>query len=226
MRGMAKRIGLAVAVGLVIGATPARSESISWPWYDDPISVPIIGTSTFGGPNVNDLFTPISIQNSGPAHEIGLIMPLVQVSDDQGALTWDQSRDGWYGNARGTSLLVTVTSPSTRLPFSEVADGTGMAQLVHTFAPPFGATTDPSASYPFLDLGVVPPGVTGPVTVDFHFAWGDGRSGVLGPSALENFTTIAPNPSFATVPEPSSLVLASFPIALALACAWRRRRAA
>jgi hypothetical protein len=226
MRSLARRFVPAAVLGLVIGVTPARSESVSWPWFFDPDSRPLLGTSTPGGPNVNDLFFAVSVENSaGPARDIGLILPIVQVSDDQGALTWDQSRDGWYGNARGTSLLVTVTSPSTRLPYSQVADVTGMAQDVETTAPPFSATTDPSASYPFLDLGVVPPGVTGEVIVVYHFAWGDGRSGVLGPSADKRFTTIAPNPFFAGVPEPASLIMMSLGLAAVAGMAWGRRAA-
>lgn len=222
MRESMRRIVLAGAVlVLAIGATPVRAGPVTWPLYDDPDSGPSF-TNSVGGPNNNDFFLAITVHNEGAAHPIGIVEPLFNIRDTRGTLAWDQGRDGWYGaDVDGTSLLVTVTSPSTRLLYSNVADGTGMAQAVNSLPPPFSQTTDPSASYPFLDLGVIPPGATGPVTFDFHFGWGDGRAGVLTGDIQGFAQTVTANPAF--VPEPASLALGGTSVLAGLGYWWFRR---
>ena len=127
-----------------------------------------------------------------------MIVPIFNAGTN-GPLAWDQAAGGWDGTYNGTSLLVTLVSPpSNLLPWNEVANSTGLAQESSSI---FNQATDPSASYPFIDLGILPTGTTAVGTYDFHYTWGPGGSGV--PNWDTEFATIAPNP----VPEPSSLVL-------------------
>jgi hypothetical protein len=147
---------------------------------------------------------------------------------DEG-LTWDDTKGGWYqANVPniaypGLGLLITVTSPTTgRLPYGEVADQTGTAQESFSY---FGQTTNPSDSYPVIDLGVLQTGQMTTTTVTYHWAWTNCPPAPVTCQAY-NFAdvpeTIAPNPFNASVnaPEPGTLGLLALGSALGL---WRRR---
>ena len=186
---------------LLIGRADASSIS-TFPLYDDPFSTPVPGTgSVVGGLNNNEWFREADVVNSGAAHDILLAVTAFQDANGPGDLSWDQSKNGWYGNVDGTTLLVTMVNLRGSLPWSQVADSTGLVQETYTA---FGQTVGPPNAYPFIDLGTVGAGATDVFTLDFHFDWGDGRSGIT--TDHHAFVeTVAANPAF--VPEPSSLLL-------------------
>jgi hypothetical protein len=195
-------IGLGCVFAVLGGGGQASALTTStFPLYNDPFSTPFpAGSAVIGGLNNNDLIQTINVQNSGPAHDILLAVLAFQDGNVTGDLSWDQSKNGWYGNVGGTTLLVTASLPGS-LPWSEVADSTGLVQETFTV---FGQTVGPPNAYPFIDLGTIPGGGTDVFVATLHFAWGDGRSGVT-PLHGGWVETLAPNPNF--VPEPSTLIL-------------------
>jgi hypothetical protein len=178
-------------------ATPANADN--FPWYDDPDSSLSTGPFTISG---DTLTRVLGVDNIGAAHDIGLVITQFNttIGGVDGNLVWDQTLQGWAGSVGGDSLLVTVTSPSGSLPWNEVADPTGTVQDTFTY---FGQATDPAATYPFFDFGIVPAGGTPSTTFDFLFTWGGTDKGV--PLTGMGFASVAPNPS--AIPEPSSFIL-------------------
>lgn len=222
MKRVTRRIVLLVVMQVVLWTTPLWAGSGPFPLYDDPNSNPGQITSAVGGSNDNDFLLTVPVKNSGPAHDIILVLPLFNVKSSIGELAWSQSRGGWFGaNVDGTSLLVTVTSPSIPLTYSMVADETGLVQNVISLPAPYAITTDPSASYPSIDLGIFQPNATISTTFDFHFLWGDGRSGVESGNLMGYAETVTVNPF--SVPEPSSLVMCSLSSLMGLGIWWRLR---
>jgi hypothetical protein len=223
MKRVTRRIVLLVVMMVVLRAAPVRAGSGPFPLYDDPNSGTGQITSVVGGNNDNDFLLTVPVENFGPAHDIIVVLPLFNVNSSIGVLAWSQSRDGWYGaNVDGTSLLVTVTSPSIPLLYSMVADETGLVQNVLSLPAPYAITTDPSASYPSIDLGVLQPNGTISTTIDFHFVWGDGRSGVESGNLMGYAETVTVNPL--SVPEPSSVVMGSLSSLIGLGIWWRLRK--
>ena len=195
-----KKLAGTICVWMVLaalGATPASADN--FPWYDDPDSIPSAGAFTISG---DTLTRVLSVDNIGAAHDIGLVITQLNttIGGVDGNLVWDQSLQGWAGSVGGDSLLVTATSPGGSLPWNEVAGPTGTVQDTFSY---FGQVTDPAATYPFFDFGIVPAGGTPSITFDFLFTWGGANLGV--PQTGIGFASVAPNPS--AIPEPSSLIL-------------------
>jgi hypothetical protein len=196
-----------------LGATSAKADI--FPWLDDPNSSPFTGATTVSG---NTRMIVLGVTNLGAAHDIGLVVPIFNVLDANGALgnlVWDQADGGWAGTFGGHSLVITVTSPSGLLPWSEVADQTGTAQDALS---DYGQTADPADSYPFINFGVLAAGASASTTFDFQFNWGPGGSGVA--PIVGELTSITPNPN--AVPEPGSVFLLAT-LALTLGFVARRR---
>jgi hypothetical protein len=216
-------ISTLVLLTAFLASTVARADTFSW--EDDPNGPLSVGSTSVSN---NDLFRTLGVQNSGAAHDIGILIPIFQVfgNNNTPALQWNQSLNGWAGSVNGNSLLVTVTSPAGSLSEGEVADLSGVNQETLTL---FGQTTNPSDSYPFIDLGVVQPNQTVFTTFDFHFNWGgsgsgvppDGSAGNCGSnSSCYNFVFESVTPT----PEPSSLFLLGTGL-MVLAFAFVRRKA-
>lgn len=195
-----KLAGTFLVCMVLTGLLATRAKADGFPWFCDPNSMPFVGGTSVSG---NDLFRTFGAVNTGTtAHDIGLIIPIANTNINSmlGNLAWDQTQGGWSGSVGGNSLLITVTSPTGLLPWSNVADATGLTQqTVSTL----NETTNPADSYPFIDFGVLLPGQTASITWDFHFNWGGSGSGVTERAFY--LETIAPNPNF--VPEPSTLAL-------------------
>lgn len=196
-----------------LGATPAKADI--FPLYDDPNSSPFGHVATISG---NTVTVVLGVTNIGSvAHDIGLVIPIfnLDVNNTLGNLAWNQADGGWAGTSGGHSLVVTVTSPTGVLPWSEVADPTGTAQEELSL---YGQTTDPGDSFPFIDFGVVAPGASASATFEYQYTWGTGGSGA--PSYISEIESVAPNPN--AVPEPTSLILLAT-LALTLGFVARKR---
>jgi hypothetical protein len=195
-----------------LGATSAKADI--FPWYDDPNSSPFAGAITSSG---NTEMIVLGVTNTGAAHDIGLVVPIFNTDNNGilGNLVWNQADGGWAGTFGGHSLVITVTSPSGLLPWSDVADPTRTAQDAYSI---WGQTTDPADSYPFINFGVLAPGASASTTFDFQFNWGPGGSGVV--PVIGELVSIAPNPN--AVPEPGSVFLLAT-LALTLGFVARKR---
>src|SRR5437763_998394 len=95
----------------------ARDGEAAFLYYDDPFSTVAL-TSSSSGPGPNEFSFNLVATNTGAAHDIGLVLPIVNVV---GSLTpWNQTLGGWAGTVGGIGLLITALLPAGRLPYSEV----------------------------------------------------------------------------------------------------------
>ena len=196
----------------IAAAVASRAEATTFAYYDDPFSALSLASSSTG----NDALVTVHVTNTGPTHDIGVLIPILNVNS---SLTWNQTMNGWSGTVGGISLLITAPSPAARLPYSQVADLSGAAQEVVSA---LGQTTNAGDSYPFVDLGVMTPSQSSVATFTLHFGWGPSGAGV--PHFGFFAETIAPNPSATAVPEPSTLPTLATGLASLGAVVWRRRR--
>ena len=187
---------MAIFCLLALVLSAGQAVASSFPYYDDPqSSLQFVSSTTVA----NELISTWNIKNTGSDHDILFAVTAFQDVPNSD-LSWNQGMGGWYGTVNGTILLVTVGLAGS-LPWSKVAGPTGQNQESYTL---FGETVGPPNAFPFFDLGVLPTGISVNIPVDFHFSWGDDRSGILGGYEYE-VETVAPNPS--STPEPNTLLM-------------------
>ena len=206
-------ITTSIAFTAPAGAFTLRDDPSSV-WGGDPSTTAAVNGNVY---TVDDLLVQNQTASSLP--ELGFVIPFVwqKIEDgDQASylpMEWRNDLNGWYTsnfNNTGTSLTVTLTSPSANsVLMGNLADVTGNQQLPLTEPcsglpscidvpgrPP--ETRSSTDNIPLFSLGALAPNEEKRFDVSFTYSFGDHRGGVGGATTSFFGHTVSPIPEPAT----------------------------